>query len=293
MPLAGEVGLVSGDPRVAVVIASRNRRDALLKTLASLRALPERPRIVVVDNASTDGTPDAIGPPVELIRLERNMGGAARNVGIRAVDAPYVALCDDDSWWQPGALRAAADLLDRHPRVAAINGHVLVGPDERDDPTCLEMARSALPPAAGQPGHPVLSFIACAVVLRRGAVLGVGGFCARFGVGGEEQLLSWDLADAGWLMSYVPEPVAHHAPPPNDGRPERRARILRNALWSTWLRRPGRTAALRTLRELRRSPRDRHTARALAQAVAGLPWVPRERRVSPPHVEAARRLLDV
>ena len=285
---------IGPDPRVAVVVATRNRRELLLQTLPRHVALPERPRTVVVDDASTDGTADAIQriPGVESISLERSIGGAARNVGMRAVEAPYVGLCDDDAWWRAGALRTAADLLDRHPRLAAINAHILVGPDERVDPTCLEMARDVLPAVDGQPGHPLLTFIACAVVVRRAAVLALGGFSERLGVGGEEELLGWDLAGAGWLMSYVPEVVAHHHPPPNDGRPERRERRLRNALWSIWLRRPPRTAATRTLHALRRAPRDRWTARAVARAVSGLPWVLRERRVSPAHVEAMRRLLE-
>jgi GT2 family glycosyltransferase len=281
------------ETRVAVVIASRNRSELLLRTLAQLLVLPERPRVVVVDNASTDGSADkAAATGVEVIRSRRNLGGAARNLGIEAVDAPYVALCDDDSWWRPGALRRAADLFDRHPRLGAINGRILVGADERLDPSCEEMARTVLEPADGQPGQPVLSFVACGAVLRRSAVLEVGGFSERFAVGGEEELLSWDLASAGWLMSYVPDVVAHHDPPPNDGRPERRQVTLRNALWVTWLRRPARTAAARTLDMLARSPRDRYTARALAGAVGGLPWVLRERRVSPPHVEASLRLLE-
>ncbi len=44
------------DARIAVVVATRNRRNSLLRTLARLRELPERPGIVVVDNGSTDGT---------------------------------------------------------------------------------------------------------------------------------------------------------------------------------------------------------------------------------------------
>lgn len=282
------------DPRVAVVVASRNRRELLLRTLPRHLALPECPRVVLVDNASTDGTADAVEAidGVDVIRLSRNLGGAARNVGMRAVDVPYIALSDDDSWWRPGALRRAADLLDRHPRLAAINAHILVGSDEHVDPACEEMARPVLPAVDGQPGHPLLSFIACAVVLRRTAVLELGGFSERLGVGGEEELLGWDLAGAGWLMSYVPEVVAHHDPPPNDGRPERRAQRLRNALWSIWLRRPARTAAARTLHLLRCCPRDRFSARAATRALAGLPWVLRERRVGPPHVEAMRRRLE-
>jgi N-acetylglucosaminyl-diphospho-decaprenol L-rhamnosyltransferase len=281
------------DPRIALVVASRDRRELLGRTLPRHLGLPERPRTVIVDNASTDGSADAAEAlGVEVIRLPRNLGGAARNVGLRAVDAPYVAFCDDDSWWSPGALSRAADLLDRHPRLAVINGHILVSADRHVDPVCEAMARTALPPVDGQPGHPLLSFIACAVVVRRAAVLEVGGFSERFGVGGEEELVGWDLAGAGWLMSYVPSIVAYHDPPPNDGRPQRRERSLRNALWVAWLRRPPLAAMARTLHLLRLSPLDRYSARAAARAVGGLPWVLRERRVSPPHVGAMCRLLE-
>ncbi len=49
-----------GDHRVGVVVATRNRFDELLTTLSHLRALPEKPRVIVVDNCSTDGTPKAV-----------------------------------------------------------------------------------------------------------------------------------------------------------------------------------------------------------------------------------------
>jgi N-acetylglucosaminyl-diphospho-decaprenol L-rhamnosyltransferase len=283
------------DWRVTVVIASRNRRDVLVRNLPRTLELPEHPRVILVDDASTDGTPEAVRaahPEVEVIELERHMGSAARNMGLRAAQTPYVAFCDDDSWWEPGALTAAADLLDEHPRLAVVNGHVLVGPDEHDDPICVEMAESPLPAAEGQPGHPLLSFVACAVVVRRDAILAAGGFQERFLIGGEEELLGWDLAGAGWQLSYVPQLLAHHHPPPHTGRPDRREVGIRNTLWTTWLRRPLRTAATRTARDLRRFPRDRTTARAVMRAVAGLPWILRERRVSPPHIEHMRRLLE-
>jgi hypothetical protein len=144
----------------------------------------------------------------------------------------------------------------------------------------------------GQPGHPLLSFIACGAIVRRTAVLAAGGFSERLGIGGEEELLAWDLAAADWLLSYLPEVVARHDPPPNEGRPERRARQLRNTLWTVWLRRPAPAAVARTARALAGEPRDRITARAVAHAVAGLPWVLRERRVVPPHVEAMCRALE-
>jgi GT2 family glycosyltransferase len=285
------------DPRTSVVILTRDRREALLPALDRHRALPERPRIVVVDDASTDGTAEAVRerhPDVEVIALQRPVGAAGRNVAMAAMDTPYVALSDDDSWWAPGALRRAADLLDRHPRLAVVNARILVGPQEREDEICREMAASPLPRAPGQPGAPLLSFVACAVVLRREAVLAAGGFSPRLGVGGEEELLGWDLAALGWQLSYVADVRVHHHPPPSGpgGRPGRRELGIRNTLWTTWLRRPAPAAARRTLALLRRVPADRVTARALAGALAGAPWVLRERRVSPPEVEAMRRRLD-
>jgi N-acetylglucosaminyl-diphospho-decaprenol L-rhamnosyltransferase len=283
------------DPRVAIVVASRDRRDVLLETLPRHLAMPERPHVVLVDDASTDGTADAVAaalPHITVIRLERSCGGAARNAGLQAAGTPYVALCDDDSWWTPGALRRAADLLDRHPRLALINGLVLVGPDLRVDPVCVEMARSPLELLDGQPGRPLLSFLACAAVVRRSAVLQAGGFLEHLRVGGEEELLGWDLAAAGWWLSYVPEIVARHDPPPNDGRPGRREIGLRNHLWTTWLRRPLGPAVARTVGELSRAPADRHTLRGALRALAGLPWIVRQRRPSPPHVERMRQLLD-
>ena len=299
MPIAHPEVLVrpldERDPRVSVVVITRDRAGDLVNALAHLTALAERPRIVVVDNGSGDDTVAMVRaryPGVEVVELGENRGAAARNVAVEMVDTPYVAFADDDSWWAPGALRRAADLLDAHPRLALVNAHILVGPDERDDPTCVEMGHSPLPSGPGQPGHPLLSFIACAAMVRRDAYLAAGGFHAKLSVGGEEEILGHDLVGAGWQLSYVPEIVIHHHASTSRDTDERRATGIRNTLWTTWLRRPVRPALVRTARLLRRLPRDRVTVRGLAQAAAGAPWVLRERRVSPPHVEAGRMLLE-
>ena len=277
------------DPRVTIVVATRNRLERLRESVPRHLALPERPPVIVVDNASTDGTADALdGVPV--IRLGRNRGGAGRNVGVQAARTPYVAFCDDDSWFAPGALARAAELLDAHPRLALVQARILVGADERLDPTCAAMARSPLTPAEHQPGRPLLSFVACAAVVRRSTFLEAGGFSERLAVGGEEELLSWDLAAAGWQLSYAPEVVAHHHPTRH--RPGRRELLARNALWTAWLRRPAGIAARRSATILARAARDRATARGVAGALAGVPWVLRARRVSPPHVEAMQRALE-
>jgi GT2 family glycosyltransferase len=278
-----------GDPRCTIVVASRDRHAELRASIARHRALPERPRVIVVDDASARPI-DA--PDSDVIRLPTSLGGAARTVGARASTSPYLAFTDDDAWWEPGALCRAADLLDAHPTLAVVQAHVLVGPVEKDDPTCAQMRNSPLEPHHDQPGHPILSFIACAVVVRHVAFLACGGFHPSFGTGGEEELLSWDLVAAGWQLSYVPDVIAYHHPPPAvDGRPARRTTIIRNALWTQWLRRPLPAAARATAATLRAALHDRTTARACASAFAGSGWVLRERHVNPPHVEAMCRRL--
>ena len=274
---------------------TRDRVGDLVVALGHLEALRERPRIVVVDNGSSDGTAAAVRrrfPGVELVELAGNRGAAARTIGVERVASPYVAFADDDSWWAPGALRLAADLLDEHPRLGLVNAHILVGPDERPDPVCVEMARSPLPAADRQPGHPLLSFVACGAVVRREAYLAAGGFHGRLSVGGEEEILGADLLAAGWQMSYVPEIVVHHHASATRDPAARRATQVRNALWTTWLRRPLRPALRRTAGLLRGLPRERASLRGLGGALLGARWLLRERTVSPPRVEAARRLLE-
>jgi GT2 family glycosyltransferase len=278
---------------VGVVVVSRNRRDVLLRTLQRLERLPGRPPLCVVDNASTDGTAAAVErlhPAVRLVRLRRNVGGAARNVGAAVMHTPLIAFTDDDSWFEDGALSAAREAFRRYPALGLLAAQVLVGRDHRLDPTCAEMASSAIDSAKPLPGRPVLGFVACGAVVRRSAFLAVGGFPRHFGTGGEEQLLALELAAAGWDLAYVPEVRAFHHPAGSGPREARRQRQLRNDLWTAWLRRPARAALVATIRALRDGGEIRW--RALGAALAGLPWVLRERKVVPPLIERQIRALE-
>src|SRR5690606_4738326 len=133
--------------RVSVVVLTHNRRQELQRSLSKLTSLPERPAIIVVDNGSTDDTAYCVRnqfPQVELLRTPSNLGAAGRNLGVARVRTPYVAFSDDDTWWAPGSLQAAADLFDSNPRVAVLSAHILVGPQCREDPACSAMAASPL-----------------------------------------------------------------------------------------------------------------------------------------------------
>jgi GT2 family glycosyltransferase len=269
---------------VAVVIATRDRRERVLATLDRLASLPERPPVVVVDNGSVDGTVAAVRrrhPAVTVIGARGDIGSAARTVGVAAARMPLVAFADDDSWWAPGALARAAEHFGAHPQLGLLAARVVVEPGARPDRTCAQMRDSPLRAPVPLPGPPVLGFLACGAVARRSALLACGGFPRRYGFGGEEAVVAMDLASAGWELAYADDVVAHHDPT-RGPRPPRERREARNRLWSLWLRRP-------LSRALRGSPVG---PRVLLSAARGLPWVLRERRPVPPHVERALRVLE-
>jgi GT2 family glycosyltransferase len=279
---------------VTVVIATRDRRDELLVTLGHLTALPERPPVIVVDNGSADGSVTALReayPQVEVIALRDNLGAAARNLGVERATTPWVAFADDDSWWAPGALARAVDHLRAHPPIALLAARIVLGPQEEPEPLCAELAASPLGTEAGDPGPTVLGFIACGAVVERAAFLAVGGFDARFGVGGEEALVAWDLADAGRRCVYAADVVAHHHPSPVRNRARRRQTVVRNQLWTTWLRRPLPSLARETMGCVAGAATDAPGRAGLREALAGLPGVRADRRVMTAEMDRALNRL--
>ena len=282
------------DPRTGVVVITLDRRAEALACLERLAALPERPRVVLVDNGSSDGTAEAVRrshPEVDLVALPHNLGAIGRNIGVGRLSTPYVAFCDDDTWWEPGSLRRAADLLDAHPRLGLVNARILVEPGGHDDPVVAELRDSPVAGPRWLPGPAIGSFLAGASVLRHAAFTAVGGFSERLRFAGEEELLAVDLLTAGWELCYVEDLLVHHrASAARDPHARRRAG-LRNTLWFTWLRQPVRKAFRRSLFLLRTVPRDRVSALAFTDAVRGLPWLVTERRVMPGHLQ--HRLADL
>ena len=271
---------------VTVVVASRNRRDDLLVTLPRHEA-----PVVLVDNGSTDGTVDVVRathPYVTVIALEHNLGAHARTVGTARAGTPFVAFADDDSWWAPGDLARAVKIMQAHPRLAVLNARILVGPEERLDPVCTEMARSPLP-GDDLPGSALLGFVACAALVRTEAFEQVGGFDRVVRFPGEEERLALDLATAGWTMAYVDEVTIHHHPSPRRDAPGRRqAGIWRSRLLTAVMRLPAADVA-GVLAGAVRAGRPGLTG--LGRALPDLPVALRSRRKVPARVQADLRLL--
>lgn len=281
---------------VTVVIATRDRRDELIRTLRHLHELTPAPPVVVVDNGSTDDTAYAVRTDfsdVTVLALRRNYGAPARNLGVLAARTPYVAFSDDDSWWARGALQQAAQVLDAHPRLGLVAARTLVGPTQRPDPLTQVLATSPLPRPSHSPGPSALGFLACSAVLRRSAFLEVGGFNKLLFFVGEEQLLSYDLAAAGWERTYLQDVVAHHHPSAHRPDPRRRrVAELRNGLLTAVLRRPLRVAFDSAAALARDALHDASARRALCGALVRLPAALRRRAPLPETVEQQIYLLE-
>ncbi|PHP85064.1 glycosyl transferase [Burkholderia sp. AU18528] len=285
------VALPPREPRVTAIVLTCRRAAELARTLDHLSALPDRPAIVVVDNAADAETATLIReryPHVALVHAPGNLGAAGRNLGVAAARTRHVAFCDDDTWWAPGSIAEAANLLDAYPHVAAVTARVLVGPDEREDPTCRLMADSPLDAPVALPGRPILGLLAGATAFRRDAFVRAGGYHPRYFLGGEEALLALDLYRAGHWLVYAPGLTVHHHPSTRRDRTMRAHTAARNAVWTAWLRWPAAAAWLHTARMLPLLRRER----AVVRTFAGLPWILRERRTIPPRIEHMRRLLE-
>jgi GT2 family glycosyltransferase len=278
--------MTGGPSAISVVMLTFNRVDLALETIARLRALPDRFDLVVVDNGSTDGTAARVArafPTVTLVQAGANLGAAGRNLGVARVRTPYVAFCDDDTWWHAGSLTRAARLLDAHAQVAVLSARVVVGNNNEADATCVLMSRSPLDPS-GLPGPALIGFMACASVFRVSAFRETGGFDRRLFIGGEEELVALDVLARGHAIVYADELILHHHPSPLRDAGLRRRMLARNAAWIAWLRLPMKEAWRRTLVAAACMQREGTLARDGLSMLAALPWLLALRRPVPANV---------
>lgn len=287
--------------RTSFVIATRDRAEDLAETLHRLLDTTPCP-MIVVDNASGDNSRDITadisqrhvqGDRVRLIPLTSNEGAVARNIGVAACRTPFVAFCDDDSWWQPDATLIAEAEFNRHPDLALLAARTVVEPGGRTDTFSDQLADSPLGQLPEMPGPLVLGFQSCAAIVRKAAFESVGGFSPVLHFRGEEQLLALDLAVAGWQLCYCPAMVAFHRPSPRRATPAaQRARVKRNDFLTSCMRRPPSVCLATSATLLRAAARDGAHLRAAGEALARLPAALRNRRALPPEWERVVRMLE-
>lgn len=222
-------------PDLAVVVINYNAGDAILDCLSAVVS-QEPAELVVIDNASTDGSLERVveaHPTARILRNDRNRGfAAAANQGIAATRAPFVFLLNPDAFLRPGALDALARALRDTPRAGAVAALVL-NPDGSVQPTNRafpSLWQSALHGFVGivwprNPGTRAYTLAedgfsrrrtigwsaGTAVAVRRDAFEGIGGFDEGFFFFVEDVDLCRRLWNAGWEVWVEPAAVVEHA----------------------------------------------------------------------------------
>src|SRR4029077_404982 len=114
------------EPEVSAVVVTHNATPWIERSLDSLRGTDAE--VIVVDNASTDGTPDLVRerfPEARLIAQENRGLGAGNNAGMRAGSGRYFLLLNPDAWLMDGALEAMVGFADEHPEAAIVGPRLL------------------------------------------------------------------------------------------------------------------------------------------------------------------------
>ncbi|MCP4362061.1 MAG: glycosyltransferase, partial [Chloroflexi bacterium] len=121
-------------PDVSIIIVNWNTRDLLVNCLNSIEQTAGDLKVetIVVDNVSTDGSPDMVRrqfPHVQLLENDSNVGFAgANNQGMALGQGRYLLLLNSDAFLKPDSLQTAVRFMDGHPEVG-VCGAKLLNPD--------------------------------------------------------------------------------------------------------------------------------------------------------------------
>ena len=189
-------------PVVTVAILAYNRRDPLAVTLTKVIEELDHPadrlEVIVVDNASTDGTAEMVAerfPSVKLIGNEENVGIGGWNRAFEAGRGDWFLVLDDDCYPPPDVLRRSFAAAEEHGADLISYEVDSTNPDE----AFSEVYRTG-----------VLSFWGCAVMISRRALERVGGFDEGLFIWVHELEFTMRVLDAGFAHVLLPDIHAHH-----------------------------------------------------------------------------------
>jgi glycosyltransferase involved in cell wall biosynthesis len=234
-------------PRVSVVIPTYNRAPLVVRAIRSVLAQTVSDiEVIVVDDASTDGTRDAVAqiddPRLQFVRLTKNARQSrAMNEGIARARADWVAFLDDDDEWLPNKLEAQLARLEQVPDASAVYCRCYAQTSEGLRPP---RPRTELPEGDITDAllRQALVITPSAYLVRRAALLEVGGFDEAL-IAAQDLDLWLRVSQAGHRFVIVAEPalVIYHAEddkPGVSGNAVAQARAFRllDARWGPLMR---------------------------------------------------------
>jgi len=188
--------------KVTVGIVTRNRRQKLLRAIQSVYAQEfDDLEILVVDNASDDGTAETLRrdyPDIRVIRLQQNLGcPGGRNHIYANSKGDFIVNLDDDGCLGDGALGQLVETFESDPSIGIVGFHQLDFPEP-------------LPPLIPDSWWDTGLFRGGMSAFRGSMLEEIGVYPDDFFFFKEEEFLSLKALDAGWRIVYHPGIIMHH-----------------------------------------------------------------------------------
>ncbi len=211
--------------KALVVIPNYNGAKYIEACLAYVLAQTYRPlEIVVVDNASTDGSDRLVRekfPQVKFIQSGYNAGwGIACNVGMAAAPSEYIVLLNNDAYMEKNCIEEMVRAVGSDPRCGSVASRVLLW----DEPKKIEVCGLVIYPDGSSCGRgrlrPADSYMKpeevfcandCCNLYRRSMIEEIGDYDPDFFIYCDETDMGWRHQMAGWKCLYAPQAVAYHA----------------------------------------------------------------------------------
>ena len=235
------------NPLISVIVLNWNGINFLERCLGSLMAQTYSPvEIIVVDNASTDGSRGFVEkrfPRVRIIANERNLGfGGGNNVGIRASRGKYIMVLNNDTHVEAKCIEALKCSIEKKERYGACASKILLTNKENVIDAAgivvgwdgLSIGRGRLEPGGRYDEEAEVFFASgCACLYRKEMLDDIGLYDDDFFAYAEDTDLGWRAQLAGWKCIYSPRAIVYHVHSASSGTYSHLKAYLveRNRIW--------------------------------------------------------------
>lgn len=224
-------------PLVSLVTICWNRKAEICESLRRIKEIDyNKLEIIVVDNCSTDGTIEAIEsefPEVKLIKMFKNIGIEAYNIGFKNAKGKYIVILDDDSFPQKNAVKRMVEKFEKDEKLG------VVAFDVRNyynyDEVKIQEEKDGGEDTAAESDNYIMAFNGAGAGVRRDALEKIGFYPEEFFLYWNEQDTAFRILDLGYKIKFFADVISYHKYSPKN-RSSWRAPFYytRNAFFLVW-----------------------------------------------------------
>ncbi|UQZ76070.1 glycosyl transferase [Niallia circulans] len=236
------------NPLVSIVLLSWNRKDDVIESLTRIQEINyDSLEIIVVDNGSTDGTQEMVErdfPHVHLLRMYKNVGIEAYNIGFENARGEFIVIIDDDSFPEQNSIQRMVDRFNEDPELG------VVAFDVRNFYQYDDMRRDNIVESTTKidSNQYIMSFNGAGAGVRKSVFKQAGYYPEEFFLYHNELDVAYRIWNNGYKIQSFSDIISYHKYSPVN-RSSWRAPFYytRNAFWIMWKNYPIKIAIRETL----------------------------------------------